>query len=341
MHGPDQGRDRERRSVRTPRQIGIEWYHGHPPIGEFFQYTEGYLSLGFRIDMQAAGKADASSPGDGLIMKDRDCIQFLQSALPRLRMRWQGFRKVRGQVCKRIDRRMRELGLEDIAAYRSVIEKSADEWAVLDSLCRVTISRFYRDREVFRFIEQVVLMKLSGEAIARSDKELRCWSIGCASGEEPYTLAVLWDLGTGRHFPSLKIRILATDADRAMIERAREGCYASSSLAGLPPAWISRAFARRGELYCIKEEEREKVSFLVQDIRRAGPEEMFHLILCRNLAFTYFDEELQQEVLSRLRDKLHDRGVLVVGSHERLSSDSAGFLPWPGISGVYVKETNG
>ena len=274
-------------------------------------------------------------------MKDRDCTEFLQSSLPRLHMRWQGFRKVRGQVCKRIDRRMRELGLADIAAYCSFLENSADERAVLDALCRVTISRFYRDREVFRFLEQVVLVKLSGDAIARGDKELRCWSIGCASGEEPYTLAVLWDLGTGRSFPSIKIRILATDADETMIERAKEGCYASSSLAGLPLEWTAQAFVRRGELYCIKDEEREKVSFLVQDVRSAVPKEMFHLILCRNLAFTYFEEGLQQEVLARLRDKLDARGVLVVGSHERLPSDAAGFLPWPKIPGVYLKEKGG
>lgn len=274
-------------------------------------------------------------------MKDRDCIEFLQSSLPRLRMRWQGFRKVRGQVCKRIDRRMRELGLADIAAYRTFLENSTDEWAELDALCRVTISRFYRDREVFRFLEEVVLVKMSEDAIARGEKGLRCWCIGCASGEEPYTLAVLWGQGTGRHFPSLKIRIMATDADRAMIERAQEGCYASSSLADLPLEWTDRAFARRGELYCIKDEERKSVSFLVQDIRRAVPKEMFHLIFCRNLAFTYFDEELQQEILARLRDKLNARGVLVVGSHERLPSDTAGFLPWPGIPGVYRKETNG
>jgi len=273
-------------------------------------------------------------------MKDRDCIEFLQSSLPRFRMRWQGFRKVRGQVCKRIDRRLRELGLADIAAYRSFLENSAGEWATLDALCRVTISRFYRDREVFRFLEQVVLVTLSEDAISRGEQELRCWSIGCASGEEPYTLAVLWDLGTGCRFPSVKIRILATDADENMIERAREGCYASNSLAGLPLEWTARAFARRGELYCVKDEEREPVSFLLQDIRSAVPKEMFHLILCRNLAFTYFDEELQQEVLARLHDKLNANGVLVVGSHERLPSDTAGFLPWPGIPGVYRKETN-
>jgi chemotaxis protein methyltransferase CheR len=253
-------------------------------------------------------------------------------------MRWPGFRKVRGQVCKRINARLRELGLTDVGAYQSFLQAHADEWSVLDSLCRVTISRFYRDRGAFQFLEREVLVKLSEAAIARDEKELRCWSIGCASGEEPYTLAILWDLGTGRHFPSLTIRILATDADRNMIERAEHGCYASSSLAELPLEWTTHAFDRQGERYCIKAEEREKVFFLAQDIRRAAPEGLFHLILCRNLAFTYFDTALQQDVLSRMRDKLHPGGALVIGIHESLPVGYRGFIPWPGCPGVYLKE---
>ena len=82
-------------------------------------------------------------------MNDADCVEFLQWALPRLRMRWAGFRKVRGQVCKRIGRRLKELGLGDIDAYRSYLDKHSEEWEILDGLCRITISRFHRDRKVF------------------------------------------------------------------------------------------------------------------------------------------------------------------------------------------------
>ncbi len=273
-------------------------------------------------------------------MKDSDCIEFLQWSLPRLRMQWRGFRKVRGQVCKRIDRRLHELGLADAAAYQSFLENNNEEWAVLDSLCCVTISRFCRDREVFRFLEQVVLVKLSEAALARGDKELQCWSIGCASGEEPYTLAILWDLGTGRRFPTLKIRILATDANRNMIKRAEEGCYTAGSIAGLPGEWQARAFIRRGEIYCISNEEREKVSFLVQDIRSAAPEDRFHLILCRNVAFTYFDDGLQREVLTRMSDRILSGGALAIGIHETLPAEFRGITPWPGIPGIYLKRMN-
>ncbi len=270
-------------------------------------------------------------------MTDQDCVQFLKWSIPRLRMRWNGFRRVRGQVCKRIDRRLHALGLADAAAYRLLLERNSDEWDVLDSLCRITISRFYRDREVFQLLEQDVLVRLCETATAQGDTELRCWSIGCASGEEPYTLAILWGLGVGHLFPALTISILATDADLTMIERATEGCYAQGSLRNLPPGWTKSAFVRVGDRFCVGPEERRMVNFMEQDIRAEEPEGLFHLILCRNMVFTYFDEGLQKEILTRLHDKLHNNGALVAGIHEALPSGFTAFLPWPGCRGIYRK----
>ena len=83
-------------------------------------------------------------------MKDSECIGFLRWALPRLGLRWPGFRKVRRQVCKRIARRARELGLADVSGYRLPLDSHAPEWDALAALCTVSISRFYRDRGVAR-----------------------------------------------------------------------------------------------------------------------------------------------------------------------------------------------
>ncbi|MGZ8741226.1 MAG: CheR family methyltransferase, partial [Gaiellaceae bacterium] len=71
-------------------------------------------------------------------MRDADCVRFLQWALPRLRMGWRGFRNVRRQVCRRVDRRLRELGLSGVDAYREHLLANAQEWEKLDELCHVT-----------------------------------------------------------------------------------------------------------------------------------------------------------------------------------------------------------
>ena len=81
-------------------------------------------------------------------MADAECVAFLQWALPRLDLRWQGFRKVHGQVCKRLKRRTKQLGLEGFDAYRERLAGDPDEWAVLDGMCHITVSRFYRDSRI-------------------------------------------------------------------------------------------------------------------------------------------------------------------------------------------------
>ena len=126
------------------------------------------------------------------VTRDRECVAFLQWCLPRLGYRWRGFRKVRRQVCRRARRRLRALDLPDLAAYRDLLLRNPAEWSHLDVCCRITISRFYRDMAVFRTIGSTVLPALAARA-AEEKRDVRCWAIGCASGEEVYTLRILWD----------------------------------------------------------------------------------------------------------------------------------------------------
>jgi chemotaxis protein methyltransferase CheR len=119
--------------------------------------------------------------------------------------------------------------------------------------------------------------------------------------------------------------VIASDADQTMLERARVGCYGRCSLKDLPAAWRERAFERRDALLCLVAEFRRGVEFLFQDIREAMPEGPFDLVLCRNLAFTYFDTALQRRVLDRLRERIGIGGFLVFGSREALPPDGTGF----------------
>lgn len=261
-------------------------------------------------------------------MKDAGCVHFLQWALPRLSMRWPGFKKVRRQVCRRLDKRIAELGLADVESYRKLLEREADEWSVLDALCRVTISRFYRDRIVFDYLSTEVLPVLVYQARRRKSTTFRVWSAGCASGEEPYTMALIHHYLIGTAYPDLGLEIIGTDSDPVMLARAGAGRYQHSSLRELPSAWRQEAFERHGDLSLLKPELREHVDFFNLDIRRSSPRGVFHVILCRNLAFTYFDRPLQRHMVKKFAGKLEQGGVLVCATHEKPPLNESGFEPW-------------
>jgi chemotaxis protein methyltransferase CheR len=257
-------------------------------------------------------------------MTDAECVAFLQQALPRLGLRWAGFRKVRAQVRKRLARRLAALGLADLAAYRRRLERDPREWAILDSLCRISVSRFYRDRAVFDRLAGEILPALTAAA-AHDRPRVRLWSAGCASGEEPYTVALCRWLGAARNVPAL-LEIVATDADHGLIARALAACYPQGCLADLPAGWRERAFARRGEGFCLRVKYRVGIDFVCQDIRRDMPAGPFDLVLCRNLAFTYFDDAAQRRVLTGLAARLRPGGRLLLGAHEALPEGSEGFV---------------
>lgn len=268
-------------------------------------------------------------------MNKSDCRGFLNWALPELGLRPAGFRRVRTQVCKRIGRRLHELGLVDTAAYRQFVECSPKEWAVLDSFCRITISRFYRDRQIFEWLRDSGLPDLAVRALSERRNQLRCWSAGCGGGEEPYSLRIMWDLCVARRFPLLTFEIVATDADPAMLARARRATYSAGSLREMPEEWIEKAFSRMPAGYELCESARQGVRFLRQDIRREMPDGPFDLILCRNLAFTYFDEAGQRDLLAKIAARLRIGGFLIVGIGETIPDAARHSFTSVDPAGVY------
>jgi chemotaxis protein methyltransferase CheR len=213
-------------------------------------------------------------------VKDADCVAFLRWALPQLDLYWPGFRKVHRQVCKRLKPRMHELQLVDFTAYRMRLEADPAEWRVFDGCCHITISRLFRERAVFEVLRKSVLPDLAARA-GREGRDVRAWSAGCASGEEAYSLKILWYLEIASFFPGVRFSILATDVDEGVLARARAGCFQPTSLREMPLPFIEGAFDRVGPLYCVKSRHREGIDFAFQDLRSEMPPQLFDLILCR------------------------------------------------------------
>jgi chemotaxis protein methyltransferase CheR len=267
-------------------------------------------------------------------MRDADCVAFLQWALPRLDLSWPGFRKVRAQVCKRIKRRMKDLGIASFNAYRDRLGTDPQEWLVLDGYCYITISRFYRDRGIFDVLRAEMLPAIAARA-KEEGRAARCWSAGCACGEEPYTLKILWDLDVAPRFEGVVLEVVATDIDAVVLERARRGCYARGSLRELPAEFIAQAFETSDDQLCVGAHHREGITFLRQDLRVEAPAGPFDMVLCRNTAFTYFAPPLQENALKRIVERLLKSGWLVIGGHESLPEQLPGLGLQPHRHGIF------
>jgi len=261
-------------------------------------------------------------------MHDDDCVKFMQEFLPKLGYQWKGFRKVRKQVCKRIRHRLRELDLSDLPSYRQYLESNNEEGKVLDFLCNITISRFYRDRVIFNRLEAEILPLLAEQTTQNRAKQVRCWSVGCCSGEEPYTLQILWKLSVLPQVETdIPLWIMATDRDCSLIERAKKGIYPEGTFKDMPPEWKVQAFENLENNFHIKEFFQQNVQFLKQDIRKDLPDGEFELILCRNLVFTYFQDNLQREIFYRVMTKLKPGGFFIVGIHETIPEGQNILIP--------------
>jgi chemotaxis protein methyltransferase CheR len=144
-----------------------------------------------------------------------------------------------------------------------------------------------------------------------------------------------WRLQLAARFPGLAFCVLGTDIDARLIERARAACYGASSIEALPQDWRAQAFERRGRLRCLRDPFRRDVELAQQDLLAGLPEREFDLVLCRNVAFTYFDEAGARLALERLASRLRPGGALVIGLHEQLPPPAENFAPWPGCRAVF------
>ena len=190
---------------------------------------------------------------------------------------------------------------------------------------------------MFEVLEQQVLPALALKLQTQGARALSIWSAGCSSGEEPYSLAIMWQLNLAKQFPDLALQILATDIDRAVLRRAEQACYSKSSLKDLPGNWVEASFERQDDLFCLRQAFRSCVTFREHDVRTPANEGPFDFILCRNLAFTYFDPEMQRKVLQQIHNVLEEGGALVIGAHEYLPDEAGLFEPWLPNDSIYRK----
>jgi chemotaxis protein methyltransferase CheR len=263
---------------------------------------------------------------------DDDSFRWL---LDRLCLSWQGYAKVRKGVKKRISRHMRELGFSTMDDY---IQSLTDPEILkkVERLMSVSISHFFRDQNLWRTLEEEIIPDIA----AGSYEKIRAWSAGCALGQEAYSLAIKWDIMKKRHFMFPELRILATDINPDYISKAMAGVYGRSSLKGLSDEIKSTYFYASEDQkdYCVADYLKKYISWEVHDlIKERSPSGKFQLIFLRNSLFTYHRRECMCSVFLNVLDSLDDVGFFIIGSREKLPSQTHTLSPFKGSSYIFQK----
>ena len=240
--------------------------------------------------------------------------EFLREIVPLFGLQRRPFQ--RKAVKRKVERRIVEVGLSHFDEYLLKVQKDPEERNYLSKILTVTISRFFREKKVFDTLENPII-----PATIRNKKEgngLKIWSIGCANGEEPYSLLMLWKEKFEKEWPQINLSILATDINEKLLERAKEGRYKKSSLKEIPDKVLQGFFKIKNGFYFLDQSIREGVEFRGHDIIHEEPFSEMDIVFCRNLAFTYFSKECQMNVLKKIANSLNEEGYLIIGNDESL-----------------------
>src|SRR6185503_16319653 len=216
---------------------------------------------------------------------------------------------------RRIERRAAMAGIEsqDMDRYLEILHGDARELDLLAKDLLINVTSFFRDPNVFDFLaEKVVPDLVHGRA---PDHPVRLWIAGCSTGEETYSLAMLFREQITAARRNVKLQVFASDVDPDAVASAREGLYPATIEADVSPERLARFFSKEDHGYRIVPELRAAVVFTVQDVLADPPFSRLDLVSCRNLLI-YLLPEAQARVLSLFHFALREGGILVLGSSE-------------------------
>ncbi|WP_049757727.1 chemotaxis protein CheB [Magnetococcus marinus] len=215
-------------------------------------------------------------------------------------------------VMRRIERRMTINQYEDLDDYVHFLEANPREQTVLFRELLIGVTSFFRDADAYQILQESIIPELVKN---NTGKQIRVWASACSSGEEAYSLAILFMEAMQKSEAAVDIKIFATDVDQDAIFRASQGAYPESIVADVPAPLLNKYFMHKGDNYHIIRQVREMVVFAQHNIIKDPPFTNINFVSCRNMLI-YFQPVLQQKVLEGFNFSLATDGILFLGSSE-------------------------
>ncbi len=223
----------------------------------------------------------------------------------------------RSTIMRRIQRRMQIAQIEQLESYLDLLRDSPEEIKILSDEFLITVTSFFRDREVFEQLAQEIIPSLFEEKAP--DESIRVWSVGCATGEEAYSLAMLLLEEAGQQEAPPELQVFASDLHEHSLQKARDGFYPGDIETDVSAERLKRFFVKEDGGYRIRKEVREMVVFAPHNLLADPPFSRIDLILCRNLLI-YLQRDVQRDVIEIFHYALKPEGFLLLGTSETLES---------------------
>jgi two-component system CheB/CheR fusion protein len=228
----------------------------------------------------------------------------------------------RSSLVRRVRSRMHSLGQSDYTDYIDYLDIHPEEFGLLFNTILINVTSFFRDPEAWQYVAERVIPAILSST--NTDRHIRIWSAGCASGQEAYTVAMLFGEALGTTELSRRVKIYATDIDEEALAQGRSAAYSAAEMKGVPPDLVDKYFSLAGENYIFRPEMRRSIIFGRHDLVQDAPIPQLDLLLCRN-TLMYMNAETQSRILGRFHFALRPTGYLFLGKAEMLLSHGSLF----------------
>ena len=238
---------------------------------------------------------------------------------------------------RRVERRMGVHKIENISSYVNFLKQNPKEGDIIFKELLIGVTSFFRDANVWEALKKTVIPSMISSG--KSDNLYRAWVPGCSTGEEAYSLAILFkEVLAKTKQNGISLQIFATDLDNDSIEKARKGIFPDTISSDVSPDRLKRFFTKTDDGYRIKTEIREMVVFAQHNLTMQPPFTKIDLLSCRNLLI-YLDKELQKKLIGLFYYSINPEGIMILGSSESLGSQSNLFSIANNKLKIYQKTT--
>jgi two-component system CheB/CheR fusion protein len=230
----------------------------------------------------------------------------------------------RASLERRIRKRMQEVAIAEYGDYQDYLQVHPDEFTQLFNTILINVTSFYRDPAIWEYVVGDVVPRVLERKAA--PQQVRIWSVGCASGEEAYTVAMIMAEAVGARELRGRVKIYATDVDDEALALARAGAYSQKSVEPIPEDLRAKYLEPASDNFAFKKEIRRAVIFGRHDLVQDAPISRVDLIVCRN-TLMYFNSDAQSRIYRGFHFALNPEGFLFLGKSEMLLTRTDMFMP--------------